>query len=175
MTMIGRIYKIIHTQSDLMYIGSTTKSLKCRWQGHKNGYNTWDKSKKCVSIYDHFKSHGIDNFQIELIKEYEVVDRAHLRAYEQIWMNKFKSRAVNKYHALDLKPVSRNNQITRNREYRQTHKDISKAYMKQYYQENKEKFVKTIIDCGCGGVYSNSSRSRHNITHKHEKWLASLN
>ena len=36
---IGKVYKIIHTQSDICYVGSTTASLKSRWWSHKSKYN----------------------------------------------------------------------------------------------------------------------------------------
>jgi len=45
--MIGRVYKIIHLDSSLCYIGSTCDTLPGRWRTHKNAYKTWlsDKDK----------------------------------------------------------------------------------------------------------------------------------
>jgi hypothetical protein len=34
---------------------------------------------------------GIENFDMQLIKCYNVFDRQHLRAYEQLWINKLNS------------------------------------------------------------------------------------
>jgi len=93
---IGRIYKIIHTQSNICYVGSTFNTLRDRWRGHKNDY----KCDKNVSIYPYFKEFGIENFKIILIKEYEVVDRLHLESKEQIWINKL--NCCNKGNPLNL-------------------------------------------------------------------------
>jgi GIY-YIG catalytic domain len=75
--MIGTIYKIIHAQSDICYVGSTlNKELKQRWKHHKEDYSKWLNGKpNGLSIYPSFKQPGIDQFKIILIKEYEVVDR----------------------------------------------------------------------------------------------------
>jgi len=54
-------------------------------------------------------------------------------------------------------------------------RDISLAYSKQYYQENKEKFsayAKVKHNCGCGGRYSGGGKSKHEMSKKHTKWVA---
>ncbi|GMF38340.1 unnamed protein product [Phytophthora lilii] len=84
--MIGKIYKIIHNQSNIIYIGSTFNDLKGRFAQHKADY----KRKHNISIYEYFERYGIENFKIILIKEYEVIDRRHLEVYEQLWINKLK-------------------------------------------------------------------------------------
>lgn len=47
-------------------------------------------------------------------------------------------------------------------------------YNKNYYQQNKEYFTKKYI-CDCGGRYNMTSRSRHNKSKKHIKYIESLN
>ena len=84
--MIGRIYKIIHAQSNFIYIGSTTQFLRTRWAEHK-----YKHTRNQSVLYDQMNKHGIDQFKIMLIKEYEVIDRKHLYAYEQLWINKLSS------------------------------------------------------------------------------------
>jgi hypothetical protein len=97
----GRIYRIIHNQSNICYVGSTIKTLKTRWSGHKKSFETYLKTNKNpASIYPFFKKYGIENFTIILIKEYEILDRKHLLVYEQIWINKLKP--VNKTSALNF-------------------------------------------------------------------------
>ena len=90
--MLGKIYKIIHNQSNICYVGSTCNELRQRWQEHKR-HSTNEKVRK-LSIYKYFEQYGIENFKIILIKEYEVIDRKHLEAYEQLWISKLK--AINK-------------------------------------------------------------------------------
>lgn len=94
---IASVYKIIHIQSDIVYVGSTmSRELKHRWKSHKN-------RKNGTSIQPYFEEFGIENFRIIKIKEYKVVDNKHLRAYEQLWMNKL--QCVNKQGSITfLKP-----------------------------------------------------------------------
>ncbi|KAF1780171.1 GIY-YIG domain [Phytophthora cactorum] len=94
-SMIGKIYRIVHLQSEMCYIGSTFNLLKHRWNGHKSQFKHWDEGKttKGCSIYPYFKEHGIDQFKMVLIKEYEVADRAQLLAYEQLWIIAFEGHA----------------------------------------------------------------------------------
>mgnify|MGYP001546348743 CR=1 FL=1 len=73
--MIGRVYKIIHNQSELIYIGSTINKLKYRWQQHKNNYKYWvygRSDRSHCSLYKYFLKYGIENFKIILIKEYNL-------------------------------------------------------------------------------------------------------
>ena len=78
--MIGRIYKIVHLQSDIYYIGMTTNLLCKRWSSYKSDYNKENHSK--ISIYPYMIKFGIENFKILLIKEYDVVYKQHLKVYE---------------------------------------------------------------------------------------------
>ena len=77
---IGKIYRIVHLHSNVQYVGSTFhKRLNDRMRNHRTSYNAWLKGKegKCA-IYPYFKEHGIENFKIILIKEYQVCDKKHL-------------------------------------------------------------------------------------------------
>jgi peptidyl-prolyl cis-trans isomerase-like 4 len=142
-TTTGRIYKIIHNQSNICYVGSTLNRLNDRWHKHKSHYNLHLKGKnKKIAIYPYFKEYGIENFKIILIKEYEVIDRQHLEAYEQLWINKLKT--INKKCAFGFKRLQR-------KKYRETNKNEirkkDKIYREknkkrkcEYYEENKDKF-----------------------------------
>jgi len=117
-----------------------------------------------------------------LIKKYEVVDRKHLLAYEQLWINRFKKTAVNKNDAIDIKPLTKKRDAEIMRKRRESHKEDAREYAKQYYQENKAKLkardkerLKTKFNCGCGGIYSLSSKSNHCKGKKHLKWIADQN
>ncbi|KAL7680584.1 putative GIY-YIG endonuclease [Plasmopara halstedii] len=54
--MIGRVYKIVHSQSDICYVGSTINELRVRWKNHKASNNT-------CAIADHIKEHEADQFK----------------------------------------------------------------------------------------------------------------
>lgn len=115
-TKVGRIYKIVSTQSDHVYIGSTFNTLRDRFRQHKNAYEQWLKGKNGeVSIYSFFKQFGAEAFKMILIKEYNVVDRKHLEAYEALWISK--SICVNQVVPFHIKKLSK----------------------KQYHEANKER------------------------------------
>ena len=111
----GKVYKIICTQSNDVYIGSTFNTLRDRWMDHKNRYRQYQKNpSRNMSIHTYFDKYGTDNFKIILIKEYEVVDRKHLESKEQLWINKFKN--INIQSAFN--PL-RNNKINKNERLKQ--------------------------------------------------------
>lgn len=116
---IGRVYKIIHNQSDICYIGSTFNTTRDRFRVHKYDYKQGNNS---CSISKYFEKYGVKNFKMILIKEYEVIDREHLEAYEQLWINKL--NCVNKQCA--FQPLKK-----------ERIKIYHKKYNKEYYQKNK--------------------------------------
>ena len=143
----GSIYKIICTQdSNFCYIGSTFTTLNQRFHQHKSHYKMWLKTKKKnLSTYPYFDKYGIDNFKIILIKSYKVCresqrDNAHLKVYEQLWMNKTK-RAVNIHKAFN--PLLKLDQKEYHKKYHkktyENNKERKKEYDKKKYENNKEK------------------------------------
>ncbi len=100
--LVGNIYKIEYNKnSDIRYIGSTTKTLKNRYSSHKSKYNKWleNNDYAICEIYEYFKIYGIENFEIILLKEYEILNKKHLLVYEQLWMNKMNNINKNKAFA----------------------------------------------------------------------------
>lgn len=157
MYKIGRIYRIIClSDPTIQYVGSTFNELRHRWQQHKKCHKY--KTSK-ISIYEYFDKHGIDNFKIILIKEFQVVDKPHLRAYEQLYINKLK--CVNKYNPFSITYLQQKSYITKTdfnkkwyeknkvkssekaKKYREKNKEKLKAYNKEYYKKNKEKILAT--------------------------------
>jgi hypothetical protein len=123
--MIGRIYKIVSSQSEECYIGSTLNTLTHRFYRHKCHYKEWKNgngNRTAANSFLLFKKYGVETCKILLIKEYEVVDREHLEAYETLWINKTKNK-VNK-----MCPFSLSN-----------YGEHKKKYDANYYQQNKER------------------------------------
>ncbi len=100
--LTGNIYKIEYNKNpNIRYIGSTIKTLKNRYSSHKTKYNKWltnDDYAKC-EIYEYFKVYGIENFNITLLKEYNILNKDHLLVYEQLWINKLDNININKAFA----------------------------------------------------------------------------
>ncbi len=67
MLKVGRIYKLSSPQSDKMYIGSTTKTLKRRLVQHKGDYRSYLKEQ--TNYRSSFELIKCDDCYIELIKE----------------------------------------------------------------------------------------------------------
>lgn len=178
--MFGLVYKIIHNQSNICYVGSTFNNLKNRWQMHKN----YKSNKTECSIVKYFEKYGIENFKIILIKKYEVYDRKQLLALEQLWINKLKSININK--AFQPLNNERDKQLRilnkeKKREYNNLNKDKIKEYQKNYYNENKEEVLKKNkinskirIICNCGIEINKGEKSKHIKTKKHINLLQSL-
>ena len=134
----GIVYKIIcNLDSNFVYIGSTFNELRHRWQCHKNNYKKWLNGKgDKYSCFDYFKKYGINNFSIIKIKEYicyrsNKLDTKHLRAYEQLWINKTPN-CCNKH--LAFQPLRRE----KDKQYHQDNKEKDKEYGKEYRENNKE-------------------------------------
>lgn len=163
----GKIYKIIHTQSNICYIGSTFNTLRDRFRKHC-------LSSKCV-ISEYFEKYGKDNFKIILIKEYNVIDRVHLEAYEQLWINKLKCiNGQSAFNPFYRKPEQRSFKILcecgskYNKEAKSSHIKTKKHIDSI---KNNTKFeavdVNKKYNCECGGTYTGYHKARHMKSLKH--------
>ena len=153
----GHIYIITCTQNpNIYYIGSTFNQLRHRWKGHKANFKAYMNGKKKIScsIFKHFETYGIKNFNINLIKSYKVIrtnnkDSKHLMMYEQLWMNKFK-KCCNEQKAFnplcyDKTIISdqhrasyhRNKNPEKQKAYREANKNLEQRRV--YREQNKEK------------------------------------
>ena len=130
--MIGYIYEIFNEDRSLIYIGSTTQTVKQRWNTHTSDYKRWLAGKQgACSIYQHFKEHGIDKFNIKLISEHEIGTKEQLREMEQLAIDAT-SNTCNRYraHGYDAK--------THQQRYYEKNKDTICEKAKQYYEAHKE-------------------------------------
>jgi hypothetical protein len=150
---IGHIYRIIHLESDLQYVGSTFNEPRKRWQQHKKDYSKWiSGNTSTISIYPDIHDNGIDKFKLIDIKSYDVVDRKQLEAYEQLWINKLK--CVNKNNPLSL------------------HCLFKKQYMELYDQNRTRPANYTANNtCPCGGKYQTCSKALHFRSERHLQWV----
>ena len=156
--MKGIVYQIyIDSHPDIHYVGSTIQSLEIRWREHKRHFERREKGIPIICKY--FKELGIDNFQIRVIKEYEVFDSKHLLAYEQLWINKLKPINI-------LKTLIRSKHIIH--------------FIDKTYRENNKELIKerksSLYTCPCSPDKSLTigSKARHERTIKHQKYLQTL-
>ena len=62
-----KLYEILNTVTDSVYVGITRNTLDARWRGHKHCAKRGTKTP----LYDSMRSKGIDKFYIKLVKEFE--------------------------------------------------------------------------------------------------------
>lgn len=176
--MIGNVYKIITNQSNECYIGSTTNELRYRFRDHKTHYEQWKRGdiKKTSCSYDLFEQYGLENCKIMLIKKYEVSDRKHLLAYEQLWINKL--NPINKRSIINIPRFTQKfkykQEIQKNPNYNKDHYERylknNPEQRKKKYEKNKEKMLekrKERIECECGLKIQRGDIAKHKKTKNH--------
>ena len=149
------VYKIINSVDDYIYIGSTTQSLKQRFQEHKNDHVNRPKG----NIHNHMRNIGFDKFSIELITSIEMTTFDMIRDLEQSYIDKVpKELSLNKNRAYNSKEYNKNynkqyKQINKewvneiNRRWKQNNKEkVNESERKRYHKKKIEKIAKSIID-----------------------------
>jgi len=158
----GRIYKIIHNQSNICYVGSTFDKLRYRFRTHKSKSNN-----TCIGKY--IQKYGKKNFTIMLIKEYQVCDRKQLNAWEQLWINRL--TCINEIGSISFLWINKLKKIYYDKKWREDNKEQIKKYRKKHYQKNKEKILKKRkekIKCeSCNCMIIKHSIREHERTKKH--------
>ena len=95
--IVGRVYKIINTEDNMIYIGSTSVTLAKRWGNHMTELNKIERYIRSEDstfinineLYKHMIKLGRDKFVIELI-EIKIVDDMHeLTQLEQKHINNY--------------------------------------------------------------------------------------
>ena len=184
-TRTGRIYRIIHRQSDIVYIGSTFNRLSDRWCQHRGNFNRWlaDKTRGKCTIYPYFEKHGLEEFDILLVKEYEVCDRKHLYVFETLWINKLNCvnqrpsfipmNKKDRDHARYL--CNKEERISQVKAYASSNKEKIKAKSAAYRASNHTKLTAQkaeTFNCECGGSWTKGhGKPRHERSAKHQRWL----
>ena len=153
MTITGRIYKITSAQTDNIYIGSTTKTLKQRLSTHKCDYKRYLKNKTHYkSGYDIVK---FDDAIIELIEEKEFKDKKEMLFRERHYIEIYE--CVNR-----IIPIRTNEE----------HNNYHKEYNKKYKMDNKDKinaYANEKIICECGHSYTRAHKAEHMKSKRHMK------
>ncbi len=165
--IIGRIYKIVSSECDGCYIGSTTQQLSRRLSDHKNDYKRYLAGKYCyVTSFEILK---FVDANIKLIHEGVFDSKKDLEQFEGE-MIRTTPNAVNKVI------VGRTAQEY-NQQYYQNNREAIHECHQQYYQDNREainarnntKFVCSI----CGGKYTHANKARHVKSQKHQHAVSS--
>jgi len=117
----GKIYKLVHDDLGLVYIGSTKNKLSVRYTLHK--YNSKFSTAyvyKCIN-----ENGGWEKLKIELIESYPCSSKHELEKRERYWIE-------------ELNPIG--NKIIPTRtitEWKEENKEYCTKIMKQYREKNK--------------------------------------
>lgn len=187
----GKIYKLINSVDDKIYIGSTAKTLAARYSEHKYCASKF----KNRMVYSHLNSIEWDNVKCILIENYPCKSSFELRKQERYhYRNTLKENLLNMDVPFQTKEDLKNNYDKHN------NKPERKEYMKKYaiehqeeikrsknksYIKNQEKYLedskertknrrKEKINCICGSITNKHDQSRNNKTLKHLKYLDSV-
>jgi len=80
------IYKIINTKTDDIYIGSTIQKIKDRFKAHRSNA----KNNKKNLLYECMRKNRIENFNIELVEEFEFNKKEEIGIKEKEYFVKLK-------------------------------------------------------------------------------------
>jgi hypothetical protein len=145
-----KIYKIISSQTDKIYIGSTKQRLGRRFDVHKSD----SKNKNTERCSSHQLINNFNDCKIELIEEVNKEDR-YIR--ERYWIDFFGINCVNIQIPLRTK-----------KQWADDNKIYHQSQIKNWRQENNFS-----ITCECGCKILRQNISTHRKTKKHLKFLES--
>ena len=82
--IFGRVYKLYNIIDEMVYIGSTNKTLVKRLGDHMYSYNIGENTE----LYKYMKVIGRQHFRMKLL-EYRIVDNiSELKIMEQKWIDR---------------------------------------------------------------------------------------
>jgi hypothetical protein len=128
----GKIYKLVSTMTDKVYIGSTKLPLNERLNIHLNHYKSFlNKKYHYVSSFLILEN---DDYEIILIEDYPCETKEQLKDREQFYI--LSNECVNK----NIPNRTKKQYYLDNKERIKNYYQINKERFKNYYQNNKERF-----------------------------------
>ena len=170
----GKIYKIISSHTDKIYIGSTCKKyLSQRLQGHKDDYKRWKNGKKTKTTS--FDLLELGEVEIILIENYPCNSKDELHSRERHWIDQNKDNIINKVIPTRTVKEHYKDNIDRMKEKKKEFYKNNKDYYKEYVKDNKDHLNKYKNEhnrkeyiCHCGHKTTNGSKYYHLKKHNNE-------
>ena len=167
----AKIYAVKSPNTDKVYIGSTTASLKDRFYGHKRT-NKKTTSKEIIEAGEAF---------IELIELFPCQTRQELHKREgeiirltETCINKCVAGCGRKATLKKYYQRNREKELSRLAEYRKNNKAKRAETVRKSYLKNKHKTNQRQV-CPCGGFWTQRQRKKHFETKRHKKYLETVN
>lgn len=160
----GKIYKLVSSNSNEIYIGSTTLLLSLRKAHHRRLYKSYKLNNigRYCSSYKLFELGDVD---IILIEEFKCDNKEQLHARERFY--------IEKNNCVNINIPGRN--LT-NKEYYENNKEKYLSKKRKYIKDhrtqiNEKRRNEPIINCICGGFYKQHRKNRHLKTSKHMSYV----
>ena len=185
----GKIYKILNTITDDIYVGSTCVGLEKRFAKHKSQIH--QKQNDNIKLYQKMRELGTDVFYIKLIQEAPSDSKAELRALEGKYIREIGT--LNKHIAGRTQPVyiqetkdqkreydknyreEKQEHISeRRRKHREDNQELYQERWRQTYLRRREKLMEQ-VKCECGKEVSRGWLSNHKKSQQHQQALENLN
>jgi adenylate kinase family enzyme len=132
----GKIYMIVSSETDAIYIGSTTQSLKRRLSEHRRDYKHYLQGKcRYISSFELIKFS--DSCEITLLEAFPCESNEELRKREQYYIKQHPA-AVNKQNAYTSPDQRKENMKKYMKKYNNEHKEQRNTYGKEYSKEYRE-------------------------------------
>ena len=176
---LGRVYKLVSTESQDVYVGSTWGRLRQRLNGHKNDYKQYIEGRRKTRSTS-FELIKFTDVRIEQIYEGTFKNSKELREMEGKFMletencinKKIAGRSHRDYYLANIEKHRE-----KCREYNKTHKAEISANEAAYREAHKEEIaVKRAVrsECAiCHGSYLATNKARHFKTKRHLQALTS--
>ena len=166
----GKIYKIVSSQTDKVYVGSTTKlQLSQRLAEHNYNYKKYTGGK--TYFWTSFEIVMFEDAEIILVAAFPCSSKDELHARERYWIENI-GNTVNKMRKLNITKEEKREYF---KKYHQQHKQEEHEKRKQRYQNNREVYLRVLahrknrpkIVCECGASVKREGISAHKRTQKH--------
>ena len=160
----GKIYKLVNSVDDKVYIGFTCLSLSVRKTALVSEARVAGSSS-CV--YVHLNQVGWDNVQIVLIEAYKCDNVFQLLRRKNFWIEELKptlnTRLRKEYYGHDKLKFD-----VCNKEYYEDNDLMIAVCKREKLKVKKNK--KT--ECDCGGRYTCVNKNTHMKSAKHQNWAS---
>lgn len=144
--MKGVVFRINIPNSEIFFVGSalTKNKLKILLIDKIRAFR--GQSGNSTPLYKFFNEAGLHHFQIEAVRQYEVIDRSHLQVFETLWIKK-------------LKPYNRN--------------EPAAFLLSNTLPKNEfETLADGELRCICGSIIKKDSVNGHNKSKNHISQLS---
>ena len=166
----GKIYKILNSRTNDVYVGATCQRLAKRMMNHR----TRVKEGKETLLYNKMREIGVEHFYIELIENYPCENSEQLNKREGDWMreiatlNEKVAGRTKKEYKTDCKEKIKE----QGKEYYEQRQDAICAKHRQRYNEiTSEKMTCEV----CGTIHNKKNQPLHSRSKKHQETLNNLN